>query len=166
MFNADWGYDPFQATRTPAYWKLDKPTIIGESPAIVGKYTLKQMVDGAYANGYAGIMPWSYNANDGYGTWDACKNELKAFRDAHSAMVDFTCGTNSVREISPKSLRIKTVPENVSNVAIYDIRGKRVWSGVPGDLTRSRPVMGNGVLLMQFRNRSGQVVEKHLSLRP
>jgi hypothetical protein len=41
----------------------------------------------------AGIMPWSYDADDGVGGWDACKKELKAFRDAHSSTVDFTCGS-------------------------------------------------------------------------
>lgn len=165
MFNADWGYDPFQATKTPAYWKLDKPTIVGESPAVAGKYTLKQMVDCAYTNGYAGIMPWSYNASDGYGTWDACKNELKAFRDAHAAMVDFTCTTNNIQETFPKQSRVVMASENISHVDIFNIQGKRVWTGIFGDMPRSRPVTGNGVLLMQLRNHNSQMVEKYLSLR-
>jgi hypothetical protein len=157
MYNADWGYDPFQATKTPAYWKLDKPTIIGESPAMAGKYTMKQMVDNAFANGYAGIMPWSYNANDGVGTWDGCKNELKAFRDAHAALVDFTCGTNSVLE-TPRMPSCKSVQAgNIDRVIVFNIQGKRIWSGAPGDLARSRPA-GNGVLLMQLRTARNRVV--------
>jgi hypothetical protein len=100
MFNADWGYDPFQQSKTPAYWKLDKPTLIGESPAAAGKYTMKQMIDSAFMHGYAGIMPWSYNANDGVGTWDDCKTEIKAFHSAHSSLIDFGCGENFTKDSS------------------------------------------------------------------
>lgn len=92
MFNPDWGYDPFQATKTPAYWNLDKPALIGENPGVEGKYTLKQMIDNAYANGYAGIMPWSYDSVDNFGSWNMCKNELKVFHDKHASMIDFSCG--------------------------------------------------------------------------
>jgi hypothetical protein len=157
MFNAEWGYDPFQATKTPAYWKLDKPTIVGESPAIVGKYTVKQMVDNAYANGYAGIMPWSYNANDGYGTWDGCKNELKAFRDAHVAMVDFSCGTNMVKEY-PGIKKDPVVPAGpVYAITHYSIQGRRMWSGRLDHMTRVKKAR-NGVLVIQLRDKDNRVV--------
>jgi hypothetical protein len=96
MFNPDWGYDPFQATKTPDYWKLDKPTLIGENPGVAGKYTLKEMVDNAYTNGYAGIMPWSYDSVDNFGSWNMCKNELKAFHDKHASLIDFSCGGTGI----------------------------------------------------------------------
>ncbi|GAI44791.1 unnamed protein product, partial [marine sediment metagenome] len=84
------GYDPFMTGRTTAYWLLDKPTIVGESPAKTGQYTVSEMVNNCFINGYGGIMPWSYSANDGAGTWDECKSELKSFRDAHSSIVDYS----------------------------------------------------------------------------
>ncbi|MBN1809180.1 MAG: cellulase family glycosylhydrolase, partial [Planctomycetes bacterium] len=40
MYNADWGYDPFQLTKPTTFWQLDKPTIVGECPADdTGMYT-------------------------------------------------------------------------------------------------------------------------------
>ncbi|NLD92615.1 MAG: T9SS type A sorting domain-containing protein [Fibrobacter sp.] len=96
MFNAEWGYDPFQITKTPAYWNLDKPALIGENPGVEGKYTLKQMIDNAYENGYAGIMPWSYDSVDNFGSWNMCKNELKAFHDKHASLIDFSCGGTDI----------------------------------------------------------------------
>lgn len=138
MFNVDWGYDPFQAARTPAYWKLDKPTLIGESPGQAGKYTMKQMIDSAFAHGYAGIMPWSYNAKDGAGAWDACKTELKAFHDAHASLVDFTCGTaaHESNGNDPAQGRRRTLASSINprefssglQVNIYNMQGKLVWS--------------------------------------
>ncbi|MGE5670890.1 MAG: hypothetical protein ACM31E_05560 [Fibrobacterota bacterium] len=99
MFNSEWGYDPFQSTKTPEYWNLDKPALIGENPGVAGKYTLKQMIDNAYANGYAGIMPWSYDSVDNFGSWNMCKNELKAFHDKHASLIDFSCGgTGSINQ--------------------------------------------------------------------
>jgi hypothetical protein len=154
MFNPDWGYDPFQATKTPAYWKLDKPALIGESPAAAGKYTMKQMVDAAYEGGYAGIMPWSYNANDGVGTWDACKQELKTFHDAHAAQIDFSCNTavrHQYRNAARPRIgsfadlaRIASARESGA-VRIIDVRGRKVRGCAPR--TGGAPVVrrANGV---------------------
>jgi len=99
MYNADWGYDPFQMSpaKTPSYWKLDKAVLIGESPATAGKYTVEQMINNSFTNGYCGIMPWSYNAKDGAGTWDEVKNYLKSFRDAHSDIVDYKVASYVIR---------------------------------------------------------------------
>ncbi len=128
MYNPDWGYDPFQTNKMPSYWKLDKPTIIGETPATAGKYTVRQMVENAFSNGYAGIMFWSYNANDGYGTWDACKNELNAFRNAHSSIVDFSCKTNILqnRKITDQSYRNDFGPLPVT---VFDMLGRVIITG-------------------------------------
>ena len=135
MFNADWGYDPFQATKTPEYWGLDKPTLIGECPGVAGNYTVKQMVDNAYTNGYAGIMPWSYAAVDAYGSWNSCKTELKAFYDAHASMIDFSCGTSAIdnnRLMSKKNI----VSGKVTTMSAFDIQGKKIGKFVSGDISR------------------------------
>ena len=138
MFNADWGYDPFQAGKTPAYWKLDKPTLIGESPAQAGQYTMRQMVDSAFAHGYAGIMPWSYNANDGIGTWDACKSELKTFHDAHASLVDFICNAgiapgNGKNSSKPNHWAFEVITGSRGlplgiKVKVYNMQGRLVWA--------------------------------------
>jgi hypothetical protein len=88
-------YDPYTAGRTPAYWKLDKPVIIGETPAGDGIHTVADQINSAYANGLAGIMPWSYaDTLGGSVGFDKVKNQLKSFRDAHASIVDFP-GTGS-----------------------------------------------------------------------
>ena len=164
MFNAEWGYDPFQAGKSPAYWKLDKPTLIGESPAQAGQYTMKQMVDSAFAHGYAGIMPWSYNANDGVGTWDACKNELKAFRDAHTSLVDFNCnagilegnGKNSQKPSQwtfEASTGGRELPSGMK-VKVYNMQGRLV-------LLRQLPASAfstKGTFLYQIVNSNDKVI--------
>jgi hypothetical protein len=165
MFNADWGYDPFQALKTPAYWKLDKPVLIGESPAAAGQYTMKQMVDSAFAHGYAGIMPWSYNANDGVGTWNACKNELKTFRDAHASLVDFTC-TTGIKEADKNTgerqgrrslfsiIRPHSLPPG-TNVKVFDMAGKLVWTQFSGVKNR---FPCKGTFFYQLLDGNGKVV--------
>jgi hypothetical protein len=145
MFNTDWGYDPFQATKTPEYWKLDKPVLIGENPGGAGKYTLKQMIDNAYANGYAGIMPWSYDSVDNFGSWNMCKNELKAFHDKHASLVDFSCGGTGTIELpykkkdnsvsakthlnlycTGKGTAIMQNPNREGVLSVYTMAGRRV----------------------------------------
>jgi hypothetical protein len=167
MFNADWGYDPFQAGKTPAYWKLDKPTLIGESPAQAGQYTMRQMVDSAFAHGYAGIMPWSYNANDGIGTWDACKSELKTFHDEHASLVDFNCNAailNSDGKNPPKpgQWTLETItgaqelPSGVK-VKVYNMQGKLVWMRQ----ARASATMGcslKGAFLYQIIDANNKVI--------
>ncbi|HUI93928.1 MAG TPA: cellulase family glycosylhydrolase [Chitinivibrionales bacterium] len=141
MNNTDWGYDPFQLSpaKTPAWWQLDKPVLVGECPAEDGIYTVSQMIANCFTNGYCGIMPWSYNANDGAGTWDSVKNQLKAFRDAHPGMVDYTTAT--IANLAAKNKNIKalsivksepftssiTLPENVQGVDIFDVKGRLDW---------------------------------------
>jgi hypothetical protein len=141
MNNADWGYDPFQLSpaKTPAWWQLDKPVLVGECPGTNGIYTVAQLFANCYTNGYCGIMPWSYNANDGAGTWDGVKNQLKAFRDAHPDLVDYTTTTVVVR---PGQMNVKsslpypqcvfsasriTLPVGVQAVDIFDSKGRLLW---------------------------------------
>lgn len=87
-----WGYSPFDLNRPLSYWELDKPVLIGENPGDNnGIYTIKQQVDNAYANGYVGVMFWSYNS-DYSGNWNDMKQELKTFRDAHPDIIDYNPG--------------------------------------------------------------------------
>jgi hypothetical protein len=167
MFNADWGYDPFQAKKTPAYWKLDKPTIIGECPAQAGDYTVQQMVDSAYAHGYAGIMPWSYNANDGVGTWETCKNQLKAFHDAHSALVDFNCSSavlkNDGRNPAKSQWTLaallgqRGLPSGMK-VKMYDMQGRLVLTRQAGAAARTAVFPLKGAFLYQLIDGNEKII--------
>jgi hypothetical protein len=144
MNNADWGYDPFQLSpaKTPGWWKLDKPVLVGECPATNGVYTTAQMVANCFANGYCGIMPWSYNANDGAGTWNGVRDQLKAFRDSHSAIVDYVStpvcdrpgnAGGFHRPIHKKdhfavfcgaASQMLTLPEGMCHCTIFDAQGR------------------------------------------
>jgi hypothetical protein len=163
MFNADWGYDPFQAQKSPAYWKLDKPALIGESPAQAGQYTMKQMVESAYANGYAGVMPWSYNANDGAGTWNSCKNELKAFRDAHASLVDFRCDNGALDgEKDGRAFRrpVTTFADALSlptgtTIRVYSLQGRLVGVRQAGIAPRTEL---NGTFIFQVLDGDERVI--------
>ncbi len=158
MYNPDWGYDPFQATKTPSYWKLDKPTLIGENPGVAGKYTLKEMIENAYTNGYAGIMPWSYDSVDQYGSWSGCKDELKAFHDKHASMIDFSCGTiNTLPEITFST----NCPEYANppvSVIIFDISGK-VLQRVPYKERSMQIMRYNQIVLYQIRDQYNQILK-------
>jgi hypothetical protein len=162
MYNADWGYDPFQSTKTPEYWKLDKPTLIGETPGIKGNYTVKQMVDMAYSNGYAGIMPWSYDSVDNFGSWSSCKTELKEFYNAHSSIIDFKCGTSPVVKKSRESIKTQ-VSRNGTTLLVFDIQGKIIDNNSSGELSRQIPA-GNSLRLYQLRDKNNHIigVEKRL----
>ena len=158
MNNTDWGYDPMQLSpaKTPSWWNLDKPVLVGECPATNGIYTVSQMIANCFANSYCGIMPWSYNANDGAGTWDGVKTQLKAFRDAHPDMVDYTTSTiaNSEKPAAEKSLRAYTqcailgsrltLPEKAQGFSVFDVKGRSLWrferpQGIRGPVTVSVP---------------------------
>jgi hypothetical protein len=100
------GADPFDTTRTIDYWKFDKPTLIGETPASKRDskvYTTDQMMDYSLKNGFAGVMFWSYNGGDGVGGWVDFKDANKKFSDNHPKLVhpsDFPC--------------LKLIPDNLS----------------------------------------------------
>jgi hypothetical protein len=158
MNNADWGYDPFQLSpaKTPTWWQLDKPVLVGECPGTNGIYSIAQMIANCYANGYCGIMPWSYNANDGAGTWDGVKNQLKAFRDAHADLVDYTTAT-VVNMRDPRKEKVFTpsaqcvfsasritLPEGTQHVDLFDIKGRLLGTyqrpdGINGSIQMAIP---------------------------
>jgi len=156
MFNADWGYDPFQATKTPEYWKLDKPTLIGECPGVKGNYTVKQMVDMAYTNGYAGIMPWSYDSVDNFGSWSSCKTELKEFYTAHSSLIDFKCSASPTLH-TPKKFNAPQVAGKESTLLLFDLQGRKIGSST-SDVMSRKLLMRNGVHLCQFRDSRNHIV--------
>lgn len=81
-------YDPTMDTK---YYGVDKPIIIGETPADTGKaviYKNHEVLDLAYNNGYAGLMYWSYNATDGFGVFDDMKKPLQKFANDHPDIVE------------------------------------------------------------------------------
>lgn len=88
-------FDPFDVSYPISYWNFDKPTIVGES-GNSWAYSTEQMFQNAYSNKYAGVLFWSYAANDGYGSWDDCKNELLDFYNLHKDSILFTaCDTTA-----------------------------------------------------------------------
>ncbi len=158
MYNPDWGYDPFQETKTPSYWKLDKPTLIGENPGVAGKYTLKQMIENAYTNGYAGIMPWSYDSVDQYGSWNGCKNDLKEFHDKHASIIDFTCGSSGVNY--NKSIHNKQDYDlnEATSVTVFDISGKKLFT-LPFKDRNTLLSAGKNILIYQIRDRHNNILK-------
>jgi hypothetical protein len=174
MNNADWGYDPFQLSpaKTPAWWQLDKPVLVGECPGTNGIYTVAQLIANCYGNGYCGIMPWSYNANDGAGTWDGVKSQLKAFRDAHADLVDYTTATIVARsgqmninrnlpfaQCVLSASRI-TLPAGMQAVDIFDSKGRLLWGyrrpdGITGAIILLKPQeYGTGIVVIKYSTRS------------
>ena len=158
MYNESWGYDPFQIGKSPEYWNLDKPVIIGESPGEDGKYTVKQMIDNAFKNGYAGIMPWSYFAKDGHGTWDEVKEYLKAFRDAHPELVDYKPSEVPVkRRIYFSGKNSFPINKNVI-VSFYDLNGRKLKT-VNNIKSLSRFRWPEKMLVYQFHDYRGHIIK-------
>jgi hypothetical protein len=114
----DWATPYFNPlTKAPSALGLDKPCIIGEmmpnpqSASIA--MTHQQVLEGLYANGYAGYMPWSWNdtAND-------CKPYINPsfnnFEAAHPDVNQITGGTTStptpVRTATPVTVTPTPTP--------------------------------------------------------
>jgi hypothetical protein len=84
-----WDYDPFDLTLPVSYWELDRPVLVGECPASDDSiYTMQEQIENAWANGYVGVMFWSYNS-DWASNWATTAQRLRAFRDAHPEIVDY-----------------------------------------------------------------------------
>jgi len=85
MYNSDWGYDPCRANMT--YWKLDKPTMVGELPSDAGTYyTPEQFMNCTYANGFNGAMFWAYNADS---PLTSAYPALNNFYNAHQSIANY-----------------------------------------------------------------------------
>ncbi|MBI4498644.1 MAG: hypothetical protein HY689_12185 [Chloroflexi bacterium] len=67
----DW-VEPFEPLDRPATaFGLDRPVVLGEFPSQGSAYySLAQIYDIAYRQGYAGAFAWSYGGGDQFGRWD------------------------------------------------------------------------------------------------
>ncbi len=93
-----WSLEPLSPFKqTCAELSLDKPVIVGEFGPSKKKSTL-ELLEAAHANGYAGTMPWSMNANDGIGSWTDYRESLQRFsHDQTHLMPQFPlCVTNEL----------------------------------------------------------------------
>jgi len=62
MHNDQWGFDPVR--ESASYWKLDKPTLVGELPATGGQfYKPAQIMNSSFVNNFWGTAFWAYNAD-------------------------------------------------------------------------------------------------------
>jgi hypothetical protein len=122
MVGDGWAYDPYDLGRPVSYWQLDKPVLIGETPAATdGIYSMAEQINNSFANGYVGIMFWSYNS-DWSGNWGALTVELKSFRDAHPDIVDYDPSGSgnpapTVSITQPASGAVFTAPADVTVTA-------------------------------------------------
>ncbi len=89
----DWmhnkSFDPYKMEEI--FFALDKPTIIGECPGEDAKYTVWEQYQLAFENNWAGIMPWSYNGEDGFGSWNDFKEQAKQTGEELAAFLDYEC---------------------------------------------------------------------------
>ena len=127
-------------------------------PGKDGKYTVKQMIDNAFTNGYAGIMPWSYFAKDGHGTWDEVKEHLKAFRDAHPELVDYKPSESAVKSRTDFSGKKSFLISSNVKVSFYDLNGRKVKTEINiKSLSQSR--WPQKMLVYQFHDYRGNIVK-------
>jgi len=93
--NDQWGYDP---CRVPAsYWKLDKPTIVGELPATGGSfYTPNQLLDCSLKNNYWGVLFWSYAVDF---DWHQAVTAWNQFYDGHTNLCSYANLVNWVKSL-------------------------------------------------------------------
>jgi hypothetical protein len=148
----EWGYDPFQLTRPTTFWQLDKPTLVGECPVHNGGYyTITQMLSNAYANGYIGVMPWSYNCD---GPWDDAIAPLKAFHDAHPDIIDYV-GDVLAPDVSVTTVTVAGTAYDVFGAPALTVDGSAVaLSGV--DFTKDVQITTNSqTVVIQASDFSG-----------
>lgn len=72
-------------------WQLSRPILVAEASNSIetsphGMMPLEQL-NACYENNYAGILFWSYNAEDDYSEWADCKIAMNSFEEAHSELV-------------------------------------------------------------------------------
>jgi len=85
MYNSEWGFDPMREPAT--YWKLDKPTMVGELPATGGQYyTPDKLMNGTLANGFWGNAFWAYNADF---DWHKDVDAWNQFYASHSQLASY-----------------------------------------------------------------------------
>jgi len=95
MHNAQWGYDPCR--ENTSYWKLDKPTLVGELPSDAGNfYTPQKFMDCAFENDFIGSMFWSYNSD---WPWTDAQAALNGFYNAHSDISSYNVLINWLKAL-------------------------------------------------------------------
>lgn len=136
--HAPWIFDPINLNYPYNYWLLDKPALIGEIGAIDPDYSNATILSNAYNNNFAGIMFWSINGNDGHGTFNDFKNQVKYFRDNHTSIVDFACLNTSSNQsnytlqslvyptITNSMITIEVLNNEKTTLTLNDISGKKV----------------------------------------
>ncbi|MEM9823562.1 MAG: T9SS type A sorting domain-containing protein [Bacteroidota bacterium] len=111
----DWmgeDYSPFE--KEANYWELGKPILIAETASNnLTSTTLidpQRQIELSFEQDYAGILFWSYNANDSFSDWENCKNALNAFRDFNADIVDYSAGQCEETDNAPPALMCKLYP--------------------------------------------------------
>jgi hypothetical protein len=95
MYDPSWGYDP---CREPtSYWKLDKPTLVGELPATGGShYTPIGLLQCSYNDSYIGDMFWSYSVDF---DWHTAVTAWNNFYGQHSSVASYTSLVNWLKTL-------------------------------------------------------------------
>ncbi|MBN1809979.1 MAG: hypothetical protein JW909_13000, partial [Planctomycetes bacterium] len=82
-----------------------------------------QMLDNAYANGYAGVMFWSYNSDFG---WEDAVGPLKTFRDANAGIVDYVPGDAEAPGAGVSSIEISGTASDAGSTPTVTVGGTEV----------------------------------------
>ena len=138
-----WGTPMYQ---TPSAFGIthDRPIVLGEVPALGSQgQTITNDFFNAYQNGWNGIMPWTSNGVDSYGSLTQMGPAASAFRDAHPNLV-FPSGGGGGDTQAP------SVPTNLASPAKSDTSVSLTWNastdnvGVTGyDVYRGSTLAGS-----------------------
>ncbi len=85
-------YSPF--LNDASKWQLSRPILVAEASNNIetsphGMLPLEQL-EACYENNYAGILFWSYNAEDEYSEWEDCRIAMDDFEEAHSELIRYS----------------------------------------------------------------------------
>ncbi|SRR6266487_360280 len=80
--------DSDPVTNTAASFNLDKPIVLGELPTASSKYSVPQLLDALYNNGYAGALFWSRNVHDDVSNYSGTNTIFNTWVHAHSTDVN------------------------------------------------------------------------------
>lgn len=112
-------FDPY--SRPFDFWKLDKPTLIGESPLFSKHYEPKEMTDRTYLNGYAGNLFWAYAFEGRPNGMPRAEAALAATDNPWNEWVEFTCST---RQAEDEFFQISQNPLDYGMPIIIDCESK------------------------------------------
>jgi len=82
-----WSYSPMFNDTAAA--SLDKPTVIGEFPANgdATTWTVEEIINGCFSNGYCGAWSWTYMGNDDHGDWSHSVTSYQGFGATHADQI-------------------------------------------------------------------------------